>query len=197
MKKYLAEQFGNPNGFGGIISTHIMNFINQSMYNHCKMEMQTNKTSNTILDIGFGNGYMLQKLAHSTSHKLYGIDISEDMVNLALKKLKNKAIIKTGDVSNLDYSDHYFDAVYTINTFYFWPDPAQALREIYRVLKPDSSFYNFIYTKEKLDQICFTNTGFRKSTMNEILQIHKNTEFKQIELIEIKKNKSYYLKCTK
>jgi ubiquinone/menaquinone biosynthesis C-methylase UbiE len=40
------------------------------------------------------------------------------------------------DAAALPFPDASFERVLCVNTIYFWPDPARALREIHRVLKP-------------------------------------------------------------
>ena len=59
--QYVGKNFGNPNGVGGIISTKIMNIINQRQY-YSVLENIELEPNNNILDIGFGNGYLIKKL---------------------------------------------------------------------------------------------------------------------------------------
>jgi ubiquinone/menaquinone biosynthesis C-methylase UbiE len=40
-------------------------------------------------------------------------------------------------MTELPFGDQQFDKIMTIHTVYFWPEPSQALSELYRVLKPD------------------------------------------------------------
>ena len=44
-----------------------------------------------VLDIGYGNGYLLQRIYKKTKANLYGIDISEDMKMQAVKR-NSKAV---------------------------------------------------------------------------------------------------------
>ena len=91
LTRYIANQFGNPKGIGGRISTYIMNRLNQKMYKTVLSEIKDNKK---VLDIGFGNGYLIKKLVPKTDATIYGIDISEDMVKLATKRNKKRALMK-------------------------------------------------------------------------------------------------------
>ena len=59
--KYIGKNFGNPQGIAGIIMTKIMNIMNQKLYNSVLRHMNL-EPNNIILDIGFGNGYLINKL---------------------------------------------------------------------------------------------------------------------------------------
>jgi ubiquinone/menaquinone biosynthesis C-methylase UbiE len=48
-----------------------------------------------------------------------------------------KAEFKQGDVSAIPWVDNTFSAVVGIETFFFWPEPEAALKEILRVLTPE------------------------------------------------------------
>lgn len=97
----------------------------------------------TILDVGCGGGKTVERLSKlSPKGKVYGIDYSE----LAVKKSTkfNKKAIKQGrvqidhgSVSDLPYKDETFDLVTAVETYYFWPDKINDLKEIKRVLKPN------------------------------------------------------------
>jgi ubiquinone/menaquinone biosynthesis C-methylase UbiE len=89
-----------------------------------------------ILDIGCGTGdslVLLNKL--NKNLHLYGLDISEKMLKRADKKLKEKAILKLGDVEKLPFKDNLFDYVITTEAFHHFPNPDLALKDIFRVLK--------------------------------------------------------------
>ena len=36
--------------------------------------------------------------------------------------------------------DNSFDRIVTVESFYFWPDPAENLKEVFRVLRPGGVF---------------------------------------------------------
>ena len=75
--KYVSRNFGNPNGIGGKISVKLMNIINQKQYKTVLKNINL-KSNDYILDIGFGNGYMINVLfKQKIPITVYGIDISE------------------------------------------------------------------------------------------------------------------------
>lgn len=90
-----------------------------------------------ILDLGCGNGNILDILSKCTSYDLYGLDLSENMINEAKKKLKDKARLKIGDAENLPYEDNKFDVIICNASFHHYTHPQKVLKEIRRVLAPN------------------------------------------------------------
>ena len=164
--RYVGSNFGNPNGIGGKISTKIMNILNQNQYKVILEKIEL-KPNNNILDIGFGNGYLIKKLFEKNIPiNIYGIEISKDMLNSVSQK--NKINIKEGrlklfleDISKTSFEENVFDKIYTVNTIYFWNELEKCFSEIKRTLKPNGIFLNVIYTKEYLNKIVYTKYGFK------------------------------------
>jgi ubiquinone/menaquinone biosynthesis C-methylase UbiE len=96
----------------------------------------------SLLDIGCGTGEVIyrayRKFGEAVS--LYGVDPSEDMLEVAqykLRKAKN-VILETGTGEQLRFQDASFDWIVSSLTFHHIPlDVKRAtLRESYRLLKP-------------------------------------------------------------
>jgi ubiquinone/menaquinone biosynthesis C-methylase UbiE len=192
--KYIARQFGNPTGFGGKISTLIMNCLNRKLYK-VVLENLNIQTTDKILDIGFGNGYLVHRLSKRNPRKMFGIDISPDMLKVATKKSRKKVEqgkveLLLADVQNLPFESASIDKIYTINTTYFWQDIHKGLAEIKRVLKPDGVFLNVIYLKEWLDKLPMTQYGFSKYTAEQIEKITIENGLKIERIFEIQSRKS-------
>src|SRR3989344_5771319 len=85
-----------------------------------------------ILDISCGTGELLKKLQGKA--ELYGIDISEEMLKVARKKL-GQANLQTGDVHNLPFEENYFDYVITTEAFHHYYNQQKALQEMIRITK--------------------------------------------------------------
>jgi ubiquinone/menaquinone biosynthesis C-methylase UbiE len=99
------------------------------------------KSDFVILDVGCGGGKTLSRMARrAVQGKVYGIDHSADMVDYSRqvnRKLivQNRVEIFQGAVEKTGFKDDFFDLVTAIETYYFWPNLAQAFREIKRILK--------------------------------------------------------------
>ncbi|MCL4101269.1 class I SAM-dependent methyltransferase [Fibrobacter sp. HC4] len=193
--EYIGSQFGNPRGVVGAICCVIMNVINRAMYKNTVALVDV-KSDDKILDIGFGNGCLLQRLYGKFKCDLYGIDISEDMVNAAMERNKvaaddGKLHLQIGDCCDLPFDEGIFAAVTSINTIYFWNDTAKGLSEIRHVLKPGGIFYNVVYTKEWLDKLSYTKKRFKKFEPEDLISLGSNANFEKVTVKEIVKGKSF------
>ena len=199
--EYIGSQFGNPRGFVGKVCCLIMNIINKAMYKNTVSVIELSSDGN-LLDIGYGNGYLLNCVYKKTKANLYGIDISEDMKKQATKRNKKalndgKLFLDTGDCCDLKYENDFFGAVTSINTVYFWGDTIKGLSEIHRTLKSGGSFYNVVYTKEWLDKLSYTEKGFKKYEPEELARFGKAAGFENIQVKDIVKEKSFVVIYTK
>ena len=193
--KYISSQFKNPRGIGGVIISIIQNVINKAMYKRAVSLINLQSNEN-ILDIGYGNGHLLEMIYRKNPVNMYGIDISSDAKDMATKKNKKadsvgQLHLKVGDCCDLPYEDDMFAAVTSINTVYFWTDTVKGLSEIRRTLKKGKSFYNIVYTKEYLNTIKYTQIGYKKFEPEELIEYGKQAGFESIELKEIISGKSY------
>lgn len=95
-----------------------------------------------ILDIGCGGGVNVERFLKMTCAKVCGLDYSALAVKRSVQ-LNQEAIdekrceIIQGSVSEMPYEDNSFDIVTAFETVYFWPDIAEDLKEVRRVLKDD------------------------------------------------------------
>lgn len=199
--EYIGSQFGNPRGLIGKICCIGMNIINKPMYRNTVAQMNFDK-GDKILDIGYGNGFLLYEIYKKNQVDMYGIDISEDMKKTALKR-NNRALksgqlfLEIGDCCDLPYKNDMFSAVSSINTIYFWSDTAKGLSEIRRVLKKGKSFYNLIYTKEWFGESSVTEKGFKKFDADELVELGKEAGFEKVEVRDVVKGKSLMVIYTK
>lgn len=100
-----------------------------------------------ILDIGCGGGRALKKLSALVPEgRLFGVDYAETAVECT--KEENQADVATGkltvvqgSVSNLPFADNTFDKIFSIESYYFWPNLQQDVQEILRVLKPGGKVF--------------------------------------------------------
>lgn len=193
--EYIGSQFGNPRGVVGKCCCVIMNIINNTMYKKVVTLVKL-KENATVLDIGYGNGYLIKQLYKKYKFNIYGIDISEDMKKNAEKRnhkgvLEGRIHLEIGDCCDLPYKNDFIDAITSINTIYFWNDTLQGLREIFRTLKPKGIFYNVVYTKEWLQKLSYTKTGFKFFEKEDFISQGKQAGFSNVKVHDIIKGKSF------
>jgi len=100
------------------------------------------KEGEVVLDLGCGAGLDLYFYAKAVGDKgkVYGLDISEDMVNKAKRNMELVGIknveISVGESDSLYFNDNFFDVVASNGIYNLSPDKEPVMREVYRVLKP-------------------------------------------------------------
>lgn len=91
-----------------------------------------------ILDAGCGTGGMLNWFKENTAARLYGIDIVPDALRFAATRQPFQ--LAQASATHLPFALNVFDAVMSFDVLVQLPHaeaPAQALREMHRVLRPD------------------------------------------------------------
>ena len=103
------------------------------------------ESDGNILDIGFGGGAALKNLEDRfPKTTLYGIDVSETAVDAATDYNRDAVIegrmrLRQGEVSDLPYGDDMFSLILSVESYFFWPDFAEDVRGIARILKSGGS----------------------------------------------------------
>lgn len=92
-----------------------------------------------ILEIGVGTGLTLPYFP--PDRRVVGVDLSEDMLGVANRKVRDQRLsavvgLSVMDACRLGFADEAFDAVTAQFVITLVPDPEQALDELDRVLKP-------------------------------------------------------------
>jgi demethylmenaquinone methyltransferase/2-methoxy-6-polyprenyl-1,4-benzoquinol methylase len=109
------------------------------------LEMLDTQEGNHVLEIGFGTGHSLIELARSvgSSGKVYGIDLSEKMVEISRKRADEQGMdgrieLSCGDALHLPYESESLDGVFMSFTLELFdtPEIPLVLAECKRVLKP-------------------------------------------------------------
>ena len=128
-KSFFSQQARRPSGiFGRWVMAQIFNRGNASL-NDLMQEMLSLQENEHVLEIGFGTGKLIHEMAATlNTGKIEGIDLSAEMMALAVKKNKTfidagKVVLHQGDFERIDFKNDLFHKIYSVNTIYFWPDP--------------------------------------------------------------------------
>lgn len=196
LNEYIAKQFANPHGIGGRIVMTVMNRQNAAIYDATEALLHP-KAQDVVLDIGCGNGVMMERIARTCDCRLIGTDISEDVLAIAKRRLDGKnAELLCCPVDVMPIENSAIDKALTINTFYFWNDLADGLQEIARVLKPGGIFISTHYTNRSLEAYSHTQFGYKMHSEGEVVSAVQGTGF-DVEKIPIMGDKAYSLVCMK
>ncbi|AWF80264.1 SAM-dependent methyltransferase [Microbulbifer sp. A4B17] len=164
--KFVAEQLRKPSGTSATETAQQMNKANKAT-NLAALKALNVVSGDCVLEIGPGNGKFAVNVLRKGSYVRYtGIDWSSDMVANA-KDLNSKYVesgqmdFRVGSSESLPFSDGKFDKVIAVHTIYFWEVLQTHLTEIYRVLVPDGKLCLAFADKSFMQNLPFTQFGFR------------------------------------
>ncbi len=95
-----------------------------------------------MLDLGTGPGHIpLMVASEIEGARILAVDLSHHMLRLARAKLartawSDRVEFRLADVKALPFEDRSFDTVFSNTILHHIPQPAEMLREAWRVLKP-------------------------------------------------------------
>ncbi len=162
----IARQLRCPEGDAGRQTGADMHAHNLGM-TRAVMASLTWPPGARVLEIGPGSARHLHELLDKAPQLWYrGIDISAVMIDEA--RTFHSEACQTGqadfiltDGQTIPFADATFHRVFSVNTLYFWTDPAAYLREIGRVLRPDGHLCLAGGTKSFMEKLPFVRYGFR------------------------------------
>ena len=100
-----------------------------------------------VLDVGCGGGWLVREIASRVQQgRAVGMDVSDEMISRARRSSANfrNTEFLVGAVDALPRERDSFDKVISVESSYYWPDPAGGIRELFRVLRPSGSAWILI-----------------------------------------------------
>ncbi len=113
-----------------------------------------NKDMN-VLELACGSGQLSFSLSKHTKNWI-GTDFSEQMIIEAKKRGEYENLtFETADATSLSFPNEKFDCVLIANALHIMPKPDEAMKEIYRVLKPNGILFapTFLWIEGKQRKI--------------------------------------------
>jgi ubiquinone/menaquinone biosynthesis C-methylase UbiE len=122
-----ADYYDATRGYPPGVDTEVAAFIAQSA---------ALSGTERALEIGVGTGRIAVPLApHAGAY--YGVDLAIPMMQkLREKDLDKRVKVTQGDIQQLPFAPHSFDLAVAVHILHLIPDPAKAVNELSRVLKP-------------------------------------------------------------
>jgi len=185
--KSVAAQLARPEGEAGIKTAAHMNVSNGDMTRYA-IDLMAYPLDAQVLEIGPGNGnFASYVLSRGNGIHYTGADRSETMVHEAREI--NKHHIAAGrmrfewtDGFTFPFPDRSFDNVFTVNTLYFWENPAIQLAEVRRMLKLGGTFCLAIASRAFMEQLPFVAYGFTLYTPEAARQLLLASGFADIDM---------------
>lgn len=182
--KLIANQLSHPTGVFSYFASLVWNRRNVSL-NETAFKLLSLKPSDRVLEIGFGGGYLLNRMAGVvTDGLLSGVDKSPAMVaNLERRSRKEseagKFDLKCASAEKLPFPPEYFTKVCSVNSIFYWQDMQAGLREIYRVLMKDGLMLLCFTSKTSLEKKGFAR-GIHLIESETLDQMMKGIGFRDI-----------------
>ena len=152
---YLDQQHRYPTGLvGQIIGERMLR--QHAPETNWSVGLLHLQPTDRILEIGFGAGRGLT-LALEQAHqgRVTGVDRSPTMIRAASRRNRiaierGQLSLLRGDVATLPFGDQLFNKLFSIHTFYFWPDPRAICTQLIRILAPAGRLVSTFATARKL-----------------------------------------------
>lgn len=150
------------------------------------------RQNSSLLDVGCGSGILIKFLLDANrGMKLFGLDITPKMVEVAKRKFANNSTVKItlGSAVKMPYRDNSFDYVTCASSFHHHPDPLQSAREMVRVLKPGGKLLILDMCIEgllrkilfKVENVYHNEGKVFRLTNKEMFDLYQKVGLKQIE----------------
>ena len=109
-------------------------------------KMRLAQTDN-VLDVGCGSGWLSRRLGKLVPEgRVVGMDISDEMIRIARRTSTDQEnlLFVTGEAAEIPWEPNFFSHTISVESAYYWPNPAAGAKEIRRVLRPNSSAWILI-----------------------------------------------------
>lgn len=98
-----------------------------------------------LLDVGCGNGIMLQKTADELENveRLTGVDLSVKMVEESRNRLsayRRKCVVIEGTMESVRLRKNFYNVVLCMHSFHHYPHPLTTLKNINRTMEKNGIF---------------------------------------------------------
>lgn len=187
VSEFVASQLRNPSGaFGRIVMPRFFNRSSAAI-NQLTLASLALEPTDRVIEVGFGSGDLIGRIAPLVSKgSVAGVDFSADMVAVTAKRfaLETKRIeLRCASAENLPYGDESFTKACTVNTIYFWADPAAPLSELSRVLRVGGRIVVSFSPPSALQGLPFTKHGFNLHEPGRVRCLLEDAGFGGIEIV--------------
>jgi len=143
-KEQVAEMFDNISPKYDFLN-HLLSMGIDIQWRKKVVKIIKKSEAKTILDIATGTGDLAIAMSKINPEKITGLDLSQGMLDVGIKKIKAKGLdslidMVQGDSENLPFLDNTFDAITVSFGVRNFENLDKGLSEINRVLKPNGTF---------------------------------------------------------
>lgn len=131
---------------------HVLSMKIDVLWRNTLVKWMKNDQPSEVLDVATGTGDLAIAVQRGTSAKVTGLDLSQQMLNVGIEKVKknnlsDKIAMVKGDAENLPFEDNKFDAVSVAFGVRNFENLTKGLAELRRVVKTGKSVYILEFSK--------------------------------------------------
>jgi arsenite methyltransferase len=100
--------------------------------------------TDNVLDVGCGAGWLTRRIAVMVPEgRVVGLDVSDEMIRIARRTgvEHDHVLYVTGEAGGIPWEANFFTHAISLESAYYWPNPASGLQEIFRVLRPGGKLW--------------------------------------------------------
>ncbi len=185
--EFIARLARLPSGFLGRLLARLM-AVETAPENDFALQLLELRPEDSVLELGFGHGKNLGRAAQMAGRGLVaGVDLSEDMCRMAARRnrrlvAQGRIEVKAADSRRIPYPDQHFAKAFSVNTIYFWPEPAEHLREIRRVLQRGGRLVLGFHARDHRVLADFPPSVYRFYSPDEVESLLRSTGYEQVRI---------------
>ncbi|HEV2866037.1 MAG TPA: class I SAM-dependent methyltransferase [Allosphingosinicella sp.] len=196
--RWLARQFARPRGpLARPLIAPWLNRISAPM-NALTLEALALRGDEDVLEVGFGGGGLLSLILAHTCGDVFGIDLSPAMVAAARRRFaaeRHRLRLNCAPVDGMPIGEAAVDKACSVNSIYFWPDPAGAMSEFARVIRPGGTLSICFEPPDELRKWAGHRHGFRLVEEEEVRALMEQARFAPIARVEGRGRRPDFFLC--
>jgi arsenite methyltransferase len=135
-----------------------------------------------VLEVGFGGGGLLRSLLLGTRGEVFGADLSDMLIararhHFARDVRRGRLHLYCASAESLPLPPATVTKAVSVNSLYFWPNPAAALAELARVVKPGGRLSLVFEPADELRKWPGHRFGFRLFEVAEVRALMEGAGF--------------------
>ena len=150
-KKEVEDMFDNIAPKYDLLN-HVLSMKIDVLWRNTLVKWMNADQPKEVLDVATGTGDLAIAVHKGTGAKLVGLDLSQQMLNVGITKIKNSKLddqieMIKGDAENLPFESNKFDAVSVAFGVRNFENLEKGLSELKRVVKEEKSVYILEFSK--------------------------------------------------
>ncbi len=131
-------------------------YIDEALVEKALLELLPREGLRDFVDVGTGTGRILELVA-PRAQRAVGIDLSREMLAVARARIEKAGLrnvnVRHGDMYQLPWPSGSFDAATLHQVLHFADDPASAIAEVARVLRPGGTLVIVDFAPHELEYL--------------------------------------------